>query len=198
MGPVLARYICPRLQHVTSSEWFLSAHDTRSISTQIIVQFIFLCSIAYTFFFSDPVEQRKGESAGAGGTGFRRPGVWSRGLGEGMAQRRPSLRRGAQGAGARSAGGRRERVHPLAGARRGRAGHRQASRTRAAAGPAGRRGACDGTGLVGCRAGDGSAMAPASLLRAGLGAGPAPASLRMGRSAAGPGLAQRRDRKSVV
>ena len=38
-----------------------------------------------------------------------------------MAQRRPSLRRGAQGAGARSAGGRRERVHPCAGARRGRA-----------------------------------------------------------------------------
>ena len=66
MGPVLARYICPRLQHITSSEWFLSARDTSSISTQIIVQFIFLCSIAYTFFFSDPVEQRKGESAGAG------------------------------------------------------------------------------------------------------------------------------------
>ena len=38
----------------------------RSISTQIIFQFIFLCSIAYTFFFSDPVEQRRGESAGAG------------------------------------------------------------------------------------------------------------------------------------
>ena len=66
MGPVPARCICPRLQHITSSEWFLPERDTRNISTQIIVQFIFLCSIAYTFFFSDPVEQRRGESTGAG------------------------------------------------------------------------------------------------------------------------------------
>ena len=66
MGPVLARYMYPLLKHITASEWFLSARDTRNISTHIIVQFIFLCSITYTYFFSDPVEQRKGESAGAG------------------------------------------------------------------------------------------------------------------------------------
>ena len=155
MGPVLARYICPRLQHITASEWFLSERDTSNISTQIIVQFIFLCSIAYTSFFSDPVEQRKGESAGAGGTGWRRPGVWSRGLGEGMEQRRPSLRWGAQGAGARSAGGRRERVHLLAGARCRRAARACGAGARATGRPVG-----PGP-LPGRQEGGGLAMAPA-------------------------------------
>jgi len=181
MGPVLAR-ICPRLQHIASIEWFLSARDTKIISTQIIVQFIFLCSIAYAFFFSDPVEQRKGESAGAGGTGWRRPGVWSRGLGEGMAQRRPSLRRGAQGAGARSAGGRRERVHPLAGARcrraaraRGpQAGQSDPGRRRAGRKEGGLRwhrpGGVPGRGWVG----DGAGLTPAGGARSWAGAGLTP------------------------
>jgi len=58
MGPVLAR-ICPRLQHIASIEWFLSARDTKIISTRIIVQYTFLRLMADTLFFSDPVERRR-------------------------------------------------------------------------------------------------------------------------------------------
>jgi len=119
------------------------------------------------FFFSDPVEQRKGESAGdgagaGGGTGWRQPGVWSGGLGEGMAQRRPSLRRGAQEAGARSAGGRRERVHLLAGARPGRAARARGRTARARGAGARGTGRPVGPGPPpGRQEGGGLAMAPA-------------------------------------
>jgi len=111
------------------------------------------------------------------------------GLGFGAGGLERAWRSGAQA----SAGGRRERARGPpggagsgctraralgAGVRRGRAGHRQASRTRAAAGPAGRRGALrwhrpggvPGRGWVG----DGAGLTPAGGARSWAGAGLTP------------------------